>query len=92
MAIDVYNDSKLLTLAAWSWPSRSLSHLHAEQQLKIHSDGDRFVEFTEFTPSSAELHYRDPTHYAEMLNILGKEERVKLQHEIKKTLCVLVCK
>ena len=27
MAVDVYNDSKLLTLAAWSWPSRSLANM-----------------------------------------------------------------
>ena len=33
MAVDVYNDSKLLTSAAWSWPSRSLAQLHAVQDL-----------------------------------------------------------
>ncbi len=31
MAVDVYNDSKLLTQSAWFWPSRSLAQLHAEE-------------------------------------------------------------
>ena len=31
MAVEVYNDSKSLTLSAWSWPSRSLANLHAQQ-------------------------------------------------------------
>ena len=30
MAVDVYNDSKLLTPSAWSWPSRSLYMLVEE--------------------------------------------------------------
>ena len=41
MAVDVYNDSKLLTSAAWSWPSRSLSQLHAEEH---------FIKYTNDSP------------------------------------------
>jgi len=29
LAVDVYNDSKVLTLSAHSWPSRSVSRIHA---------------------------------------------------------------
>ena len=32
LAVDAYHDSKNLTLAAWSWPGRSLAAMHAEQQ------------------------------------------------------------
>ncbi len=77
MAVDVYNDSKNLKLAAWSWPSRSLAGLHAEQQLKLYGQ-EETGSFSPFQPTSAELHYRDPVHYAEMLNILGKSEKAPL--------------
>ena len=33
LAIDVYNDTKLLTPSAWSWPARALATAHAEQQI-----------------------------------------------------------
>ena len=32
MALDVYNNSNLLTFVGWSWPSRSLAQLHAVQE------------------------------------------------------------
>ena len=38
MAVDVFNDSKLLTPFAWSWPSRSLACIHAEEQAKKYTD------------------------------------------------------
>ncbi len=86
MAVDVYNDSKNLTLAAWSWPSRSLAGLHAEQQLKMYGQ-EEAVKFSPYKPTSAELHYRDPMHYAEMLNILAKSEKDVLAREIKESIC-----
>ena len=89
MAVDVYNDSKNLTLAAWSWPSRSLAGLHAEQQLKMYGQEEE-GNFSPYQPSAAELHYRDPMHYAEMLNILGKSERGDLAREIKESICFSV--
>lgn len=89
MAVDVYNDSKNLTLAAWSWPSRSLAGLHAEQQLKMYGKEEE-GNFSLCQPTSAELHYRDPMHYAEMLNILGKSEKGDLAKEIKESICFSV--
>ena len=79
MAVDVYNDSKTLTLAAWSWPSRSVADLHAEQQLMRYGQQEAAaVPFSYCLPAAAELHYRDLMHYAEMLDILGKSEKVVL--------------
>lgn len=35
IAIDVHNDSKVLTLSANSWPSRSFSKMHTHAQLRV---------------------------------------------------------
>ena len=85
MAVDVYDDSKLLTSAAWSWPSRSLSQLHAEEQfVKYMNDSpEGGMQFSEFQPQAIQLHYRDPVHYAEMLHIQGDLERQKLNEGIR---------
>ena len=56
-AIEVHNDSKSLTLSAWSWPSRSLANLHAQQQFKSLVDSDNMQSFTSFKPSAEELHH-----------------------------------
>lgn len=89
IAVDVYNDSKNFILAAWSWPSRSLAGLHAEQQLKMYGKEEE-GNISPCQPTSAELHYRDPMHYAEMLNILGKSEKGDLAKEIKESICFSV--
>ena len=85
MAVDVYNDSKLLTSAVWSWPSRSLSQLHAEEQfIKYTNDSpEGGIKFSEFQSQAIQLHYRDPGHYAEMLHIQGDLERQKLNEELR---------
>ena len=59
MAVDVYNNSKLLTSAAWSWPSRSLSQLHAKEQfIKYTNDSpEGGIKFSEFQPQAIQLHY-----------------------------------
>ena len=81
MAVNVYNDSKLLTLAAWSWPSRSLANMHSEQQVKIYAISNG--EFSQFQPTAVDLHYRDPIHYAELLEIEGSIEKEKLKDELQ---------
>ena len=81
LAVSVHNDSKLLTAAAWSWPSRSLANLHAERQYKVYEQHD--VEFSGFCPSRVQLHHRDTMHYAEMLHIEGEMERKKLFQELQ---------
>ena len=63
--------------------------LHAEQQLKMYGQEEE-GNFSPYQPSAAELHYRDPMHYAEMLNILGKSERGDLAREIKESICFSV--
>ena len=90
MAIEVYNDSKSLTSAwssAWSWPSRSLANLHAQQQFKSLVDSDSMQSVTPFKPSAEELHYRDPMHYTEMLEIIGDTERKNLREELQNCIC-----
>ncbi|CAB4010088.1 Retrovirus-related Pol poly from transposon 297 [Paramuricea clavata] len=87
MAVEVYNDSKSLTLAAWSWPGRSLANLHAQQQFRSLTDSDNVQSFIPFKPSGEELHYRDPMHYAEMLEIIGDTERKHLREELQNCIC-----
>ena len=84
LAISVHNDSKLLTAAAWSWPSPALANLHAEKHYKVYEQRD--AEFSDFCPSRVQLHYRDPMHYAEMLHIEGEMERKKLFQELQQCL------
>ena len=86
MAVDVYNDSKLLTPAAWSWPSRSLAQLHADTQFKIYGNTDGDAAFSQFQPPAVDLHYRDPVHYAEILHIEGDMERERLKEELQNCL------
>ena len=85
MAVDVYNDSKLLT-PAWSWPSRSLASIHAEQQAKKYVSVESNGDFSEFKPPAVKLHYRDPTHYAGLLAIQGNLEKEKLKAELQSCL------
>ena len=86
LAVDVYNDSKLLTPAAWSWPSRSLAQLHAEEQFKIYGNSESSIAFSPFQPAAIDLHYCDPVHYAEVLHTEGDMEREKLKVELQKCL------
>jgi hypothetical protein len=86
MAVDVYNDSKLLTPAASSWPSRSLAQLHADTQFKIYGNTDGDAAFSQFQPTAVDLHYRDPVHYTEILHIEGDMEREKLKEELQNCL------
>ena len=84
VAVSVHNDSKLLAVAAWSWPSRSSANLHAERQYKVYEQHD--AEFFDFCPSRMQLHYRDPMHYAEMLHIEEEMKRKKLFQEMQQRL------
>ena len=84
MAVDVYNDSKLLTQSAWFWPSRSLAQLHAEEQFKTYGEHDAAP--SRFQPSPTDLHYRDPVHYAEMLHIVATMEKEKLKKDLQNCL------
>ena len=87
VTLEVYNDSKSLTLAAWSWPARSLANLHAQQQFNALIDSDNMQSFTPFKPCGDELHYRNPTHYADMLEIIGDSETKRLKEELQNCIC-----
>ena len=67
LAVDVYNDSLLETLTAWSWPSRSLAHLHSE---RVISNMSKYQSLdspsTGYQVPSSTLHYRDPDTYREI--------------------------
>lgn len=78
MAVDAYNDSKILTPSAWSWPSRSLAQMHSSSLFQ-----SQYCSPLPFMPSGISLHYRDPMTYAEMLHIIGDIERKKLAAELK---------
>lgn len=59
VAIDVYNDSKQLTLSAWSWPSKSVVAAHAEQLILLWEEHGIDAPFSPFEPNSNDLHYKD---------------------------------
>ncbi len=79
LAVDVYNDSKKLTLSAWSWPARSLAVAHAAQQTSYLKENGMDAPFLPFSPTPAELHYKDPLVYKEMLTILAELETDELK-------------
>jgi hypothetical protein len=67
LAIDVYNDSLVETLSARSWPSRSLSSVHANNMLEQFEEKGWETTDISFNPSSSMWHYRSSIIYAEML-------------------------
>lgn len=58
IAIDVHNDSKVLTLSANSWPSRSLSKMHADAQIASYKEYGLDSTFVCFEPSASALRYK----------------------------------
>eukprot|EP00794_Sanderia_malayensis_P000973 gene973-287_t len=82
LAIDVYNDSQIKTFSANSWPSRSLSHIHAANQMNQYHDHGLDVKFQKFQPSPQILHYRNPNAYNEMLQIVASLEMKKIVDEL----------
>lgn len=83
LAVDVYNDSLFETLAAWSWPARSLANMHAERVLSMEADNQ---PFSPLTPPAASMHYRSPDAYKEMLDIISAMERNRLGERLQKCL------
>lgn len=78
LAIDVYNDSRQLTLSAHSWPSRSLSKIHADSQIASYKEEGLTSQFSPFNPTAALLQYRNPVIYREMLDIVGRSVMEKV--------------
>ena len=73
LAVDVHNDSMVKTLSAWSWTSRSLAHIHAENQIAQYSDHTLDGDFVRFIPPAAAVVYQKPDRYSEMLSIILKK-------------------
>lgn len=78
LAFDVYTDSLLETCSAYSWPARSLTQLAASRFISVITDTGLDSEVAPFTPALSDLHYRDPVHYAEMLECIARVEERKL--------------
>lgn len=72
LAVDVYNDSRTMTLSAHSWPSRSLTKIHTDIQISSYKDHGLESEFSPLNPSPALLQYRNPVMYREMLDVVGE--------------------
>lgn len=90
MFYHIYNDAKVLTLSANSYPSRSLTEMAAQNLINsINSDGFD-TEFTPFEPSINQLHYQSPQMYKKMLTYIGDAEMLKLKEEIESCLCLSV--
>ncbi|KAL4148449.1 hypothetical protein QTP88_002689 [Uroleucon formosanum] len=87
LAIDVYNDSRQLTLSAHSWPSRSLSKMHADSQIASYKEEGLTSQFVQFNPTAALLQYRNPVIYQEMLDTVGRSVMEKVVDQLKKIDC-----
>ena len=60
-----------------AWP------ICSEQQAKIYANNESSGEFSQFKPTTVDLHYRDPIHYAELLEIEDSIEKEKLKDELQ---------
>jgi hypothetical protein len=81
LAMDCYSDTMCETVSGFSWPARSLTTLQSQRLIKQFSQ-DWDCEFQPFQPVPAELHYRDPKMYYEMLSCVADVCRSRLQQEL----------
>ncbi|ESO00140.1 hypothetical protein HELRODRAFT_184362 [Helobdella robusta] len=88
LKVDVHNDSVTKTLSAWSWPSRSLAQMHAENQVKQYIDHGLDRDFVAFNPPQSALHYRNPDRYREILSFVSKHELSRVIQALKIADCV----
>lgn len=84
MAVDVYNDSRQLTLSANSWPSRSLAKMHTDIQIASYKDNGLDAQFVKLNPSPELLQYRNPVIYREMLDVVSSLTMEKVIKELEK--------
>ncbi|ESN94266.1 hypothetical protein HELRODRAFT_164073 [Helobdella robusta] len=88
LKVAVHNDSVTKTLSAWSWPSRSLAQMHAENQVKQYIDHGLDCNFVAFNPPQSALHYRNPDRYREILSFVSKHELSRVIQALKIAYCV----
>ena len=87
LAIDVHNDSQVMTLSANSWPSRSLAKLYANQQISAYQENGLDANFKSFEPSANYLHHRNPVVYREMLDTVAAVVMEKTLENLRKSVC-----
>lgn len=75
-----------MTLSANSWPSRSLSKIHANAQISTYLEHSLDSNFIGFNPPRAVSHYKDPNVYREMLDIIEGIVMEFVSEELKKTI------
>lgn len=90
MALDVYNDSRTMTLSAHSWPGRSLTKIHIDTQVASYKDNGLESEFSPLTPSPVLLQYRNPVMYREMLDVVGEIVMEKVILQLKNSDCFAI--
>ena len=78
--LDVYNDAQRGTLSAWSWPSRVLTRLKAENM--------KIDEFSPFSPTSEQIQYLNPTQHREFLSCIASVGRKGVSRELQNALAV----
>eukprot|EP00795_Rhopilema_esculentum_P007132 gene7132-biopygen8533 len=79
MAFDLYNDCLCETISAHSWPARPLTTLAATRLISLMEDEGPDAVLPEFKPANAELHYRDPMCYRDMLSSVQAIELQKVK-------------
>ena len=79
MAFDLYNYCLCETISAHSWPARSLTTLAATRLISLMEDEGPDAVLPEFKPTNAELHYRDPMCYTDMLSSVQAIELQKVK-------------
>lgn len=87
LSLDVYNDSRTMTLSAHSWPSRSLIKIHIDTQVSSYKDNGLESEFSPLNPSPALLQYRNPIMYREMLDVVGEVVMENVVKQLKNSDC-----
>ena len=90
LAVDAYNDCRVETLSARSWPSRSLVIEHSNNLLHAFGNDGWDAEFVPFNHPGSLYHYRDPVTYAEIRDIIGQQEMKKSSELLEDCLCCSV--
>ena len=66
LAVDAYDDAKVETMNARSWPSRSLAGEHSNHLVRLFSKEGWDSNFVPYNQPASLYHYRDPVTYGEM--------------------------
>ena len=90
IAVDLYNDTRVETLSARSWTSRSLSSEFSDSLTRQFEKEGMQSKFVPFSPCASAFHYRDPLIYEEMTEIVASLEKGKHQSSFE-AVSVLLC-